>query len=537
METAGHDATAADLRSRLLQVEDERDKLAAERERYRKLYLEMLELNQKLERGLRGQGSQRRSQNDAQLTLQVLAQLVGEDAKPTSRKPHTVREHERNGRPGRRPLPKDLPRVTVEVTPDEVKRKGLDAFDRIGEEVAETLERRTASMVVVRTVRGKYVRKDRERNAETSVFTAEPVDLPIPRGLAGPNLLAETIVRRWDDHMPANRLQKIYKRDGLDLARSTICKWHINLAEQLVKPLVYAMWLDAMAKAPYLCMDATGVLVRAEKKCDHGHFWVVIAPGLHVLFAFSHKHDSDAVDELIKKFGYKGYLVVDAHAVYDHLFVTGEIVECGCWCHCRKYYLETLSSEPVLANEALVLIRELFMIERQLANAPPKKRKAERQKHSKPIVDAFFKWCKEKQSYALDDSPLDRALTYSTNQEEALRRFLDDGRLPIHNNGSELELRREAVGRRNWLFVGSEVGAVANATFVTLLASCRMHGIEPQAYLRDLLCLLPRWPLSRVLELAPAYWKQTLEQEDTQRLLAANVFRQVALGELHPEQQ
>jgi hypothetical protein len=109
--------------------------------------------------------------------------------------------------------------------------------------------------------------------------------------------------------------------------------------------------------------------------------------------------------------------------------------------------------------------------------------------------------------------------------------------VPIHNNGSELELRREAVGRRNWLFVGNEVGAVANATFVTLLASCRMHGIEPQAYLRDLLCLLPRWPLSRVLELAPAYWKQTLEQEDTQRFLAANIFRQVALGELHPDQQ
>jgi hypothetical protein len=155
---------------------------------------------------------------------------------------------------------------------------------------------------------------------------------------------------------------------------------------------------------------------------------------------------------------------------------------------------------------------------------------------SRPIVDAFFEWCRDKKTYALDDSPLDKALTYATNQEQALRRFLEDGRLPIHNNGSERELRRQAIGRKNWLFIASEAGTRANTTFVSLIASCHMHGIEPTAYLRDLLCLLPSWPISRVLELAPAYWKQTLEHEDTQRRLAENVFRQVALGTLHPDQ-
>src|SRR5690606_38604103 len=162
--------------------------------------------------------------------------------------------------------------------------------------------------------------KERERNAETQVLIAAPHDLPIPKGIAGPNLLAETIVKRWDDHMPANRLQKIYAREGLDIARSTLCKMHMALAERLFKPLMTAMWIDAMAKAPYLCMDATGVLVQAENKCDHGHFWVVVAPELHVLFAFSHNHNGDAVDALIKKYGYQGPLVVDAHVVYDHLF-------------------------------------------------------------------------------------------------------------------------------------------------------------------------------------------------------------------------
>lgn len=530
-------AVIEELERRASDLEVERDKIAAERERYRELYLAMLELNAKLERGLRGQSSERRSADDAQLTLQVLAQLLGESAEPTPRKVQKVKEHERKGPPGRRPLPEHLPRVTIEVVPDEVKAKGLDAFERIGEEVSETLERRPASLVVVRTVRGKFIPKERERNAETQVLIAAPHDLPIPKGIAGPNLLAETIVKRWDDHMPANRLQKIYAREGLDIARSTLCKMHMALAERLFKPLMTAMWIDAMAKAPYLCMDATGVLVQAENKCDHGHFWVVVAPELHVLFAFSHNHNGDAVDALIKKYGYQGPLVVDAHVVYDHLFEDGSIVECGCWAHTRRYWLKTLTSEPELANQALALIGELFMIERQLSDASPKKRKAKRLERSKPIVDTFFDWCRSKTDYALDDSPLDRALTYALNQEDALRRFLTDGRLPIHNNRSELELRREAIGRKNWLFIGSEVGALANTTFVSLIASCHMHGIEPQGYLRDLLCLLPTWPALRVLDLAPAYWKQTLEQEETQRLLAANLFRQVALGQLHAEKQ
>ncbi len=130
----------------------------------------------------------------------------------------------------------------------------------------------------------------------------------------------------------------------------------------------------------------------------------------------------------------------------------------------------------------------------------------------------------------LDESPISTAIGYAINPQASLRRFLADGRLPLHNNISELQLRHEAVGRKNWLFVGSEDGAKANATFVSLIASCRMLGIEPLAYIRDLLCLLPSWPKHRLLELAPAYWKSTLPQSDAQQRLDANVFRRVALG-------
>src|SRR5262249_43641380 len=148
---------------------------------------------------------------------------------------------------------------------------GLDAFTRIGEETSETVERRPASTVVVRTVRGKYVPKERENEEMPKVLQAPALELPIPRSIAGPGLLADTIVRRWQDHMPLYRMERMYGREGLPLARSTICGWHQEVSN-LVTPLVAAMWKDALANSPYLCVDATGVLVQALEKCRLAHF-------------------------------------------------------------------------------------------------------------------------------------------------------------------------------------------------------------------------------------------------------------------------
>ena len=203
------------------------------------------------------------------------------------------------------------------------------------------------------------------------------------------------------------------------------------------------------------------------------------------------------------------------------------------WAHARRYFFKTLGSEPALARHALGLIKALFKIEKSLATEPRKKRETVRAKQSRPIVDAFFAWCEQQAASALEGTPLAAALTYARNQRKALERFLGDGRLPIHNNISEAALRREAVGRKNWIFVGSDDGAHANTVFVSLLASCQMHDVEPLGYLRDLLCLLPSWPRNRVLELAPAYWQETLKQQETQQRLAANVFRRIVLGD-HP---
>jgi len=528
--------SVSELRQQIGKLETERDGIRSERDEYKRHYVLLLEAYRKLEAGLYGQKRERFVGGGEQLTLSLLAMLVGDEARestpePTAAAEQQVEAHTRRRPTGRKPLPEGLPRIDIEVVPPDVQRQGLDAFERIGEDTSETVERRPSSFVVVRTVRPKYVPKERPRGESgPQVLQAPAPELPIPRSIAGPGLLAETIVRRWQDHLPLYRLESIYEREGLPLARSTICGWHQEVAQLLV-PLIIAMWKDAMT-SPYLCTDATGVLVQALQKCRRAHFFVVVAPEKHVLFGYSPKHDGKAVDKLLGE--YKGFLVADAHSVYNHLYEKGDVVEVGCWAHARRYVFKALETDGPRARHALSLIQSLFLLERAYANATPAEKLRRRQQDARPIVDAFFSWCDEEALKVLDETPISKAIRYARNQRTALQRFLDDGRLPIHNNWSEGALRREAVGRKNWLFVGNDEGGEVNAALVTLLASCEMHGIEPLGYLRDLLCVHPSWPMQRVLDLSPAHWIKTTDRDDVRHTLATNIYRQVALAMLKP---
>jgi len=494
-------------------------------------YLDLLATNKNLERGILFQGRERDLAGN--VTLSILALMTGKNAPPPAPPPPppppdkgTVREHERAKPTGRKPLPEHLPRVDIEVLPPEVVQLGREAFEQIGEDVTETVERRPGSLVVVRIHKPKFILKERAGQDTTRVLQAPPPELPIPRGLAGPALLAETIVKRWADHLPLHRQERIFGRDGLELARSTICDWHAQLAE-LATPLVDAMWKDALT-APFLCVDATGVLVQAPKKCRRGHFFVVAAPERHVLFGYSSDHNSAAVDGLLR--GYKGYLVADAHTVYDHLYRSGAVVECGCWAHTRRYFFKSLGSDPERSRWALERFSKLFAVERKQGKSPPETRLAERQRTSTALVDEFFAWCAKESLLVLDETPISKAIQYARNQEAALRQFLGDGRLPMHNNLSERELRREAVGRNNWTFLGSDEGGAVNALFVSLIASCQHFDIEPAGYFRDLFCLLPGWNVKSILELSPLHWKATIARDDVRRLLDENVYRRISLG-------
>jgi len=505
--------------------------LTTQRDQFRLMYLDALAQIRKLELGLIGSGRERDLGDPNQTTLSLFALTLGGDAAAPAAPPDpppkdTVRGHQRAKPTGRKPLPASLPRIDVTVLPPEVEARGTDAFERIGEDVTETVERRPASMVVVRVHKPKFVDKGRDLADDVEVYQAEPPELPIERGLAGPGLLADTIVRKYADHLPLHRLERIYARDGLELSRSTVCGWHFALAE-LVRPLIVAMWADALL-APYLCVDATGVLVQALKKCRRAHFFVVGAPARHVMFGFTPKHDKAAVDRLLAN--YKGVLVLDASSVYDHLFAKGDVVEAGCWAHARRYFFKALSTDPTRARDAIAAIGKLFHNEKLAKAMTPEQRLALRQEQSRPLVDAFELWCDRESLTVLDESPISKAIQYARNQRGALRRFLENGEIPIHNNWSERELRREAVGRKNWLFVGSDEGGAVNATFVSLVASCALHGVEPSAYLRDLFCLIPSWPAHRVLELAPMNWATTSVRPEVVKALDANIYRRASLG-------
>ena len=501
--------------------------LQSQLEEYRKLYMLAREEIAQLKRGLIGQKAQRVPEDDAQLSLSILDLLLGDKQSATNApaaSPQVVGEHTRQ-KPVRKPFPEHLPRVSVELLPPEVEREGLDAFTMIGVEKREVIERRPASVVVVEVVRKKFVRNSETAALRTEVLVAETPELPIARGIAGPGLLADSTVKRWQDHQPLHRQEGIYQRDGLELSRSTLCTWHAQLAKML-RPLIAAMHADALQQ-PYLCVDATGVLVQHPGRCKNGHFWVLVAPKRHVLFQFSLKHDAAAVDRLLPN--YCGCVVADAHNVYDHIYGDDKATEAACWSHMRKYVLEALLIDPEKTREAMACIQALFEIERSIDRAPPDERRRIRNSRSKPIIEKYFAWCDQERDGALEGSPLHAAIRYATNQRDALQRFLDDPRLPIHNNISELNLRRQAIGRKNWMFVGSEEGGEVNTVFVSLLASCAMHKIEPWAYLRDLFCLLPRWSQLTLLDLAPVNWPTTSQRPEVQAKLDANIFRRVTL--------
>ena len=544
---------AVELSTQLHELTIRLEDVTKERDSYRSLYQEALLLIKRLERGLLGPKTEKLP-NDAQLTIDILRLVMGDESEsspPISHQEEDIQDETASKpRPtGRKRKPASVPRIDVEIIPPEVQLEGLQAFQRIGETTAEVTEHRRGGTVVVCYRRSKFVRKDKSKStaATTSeealdtspsesavhdkdsrqVFIAPTADLPIERGSAGPALLAQTIVDRFLDALSLHRIERRFAREDIPIARSTICGWHEALSE-LVQPLVEDMAQDARTNSPVLCTDATGVRVQAKERCAVGHFFVVIAPLLHVLFFYTKTHDSGATDRILSE--YKGYLVADAHSIYDHLYKEGEIIEVGDWAHVRRYFHKSLTTDPERAHFGLGRIAALFKIERQLETLSPEEREAARQERSKPIVDEFFSWCQTEALAVVDQTPIKAAIRYATNQQMALERFLYDGQLPAHNNHSERELRREAVGRKNWGFLGTHDAGHVNAHFMSLLASAELHRLEPFAYLRDLFCLLPKWPRKRVLELAPAYWKKTLEETDAQKRLDSNIFRRISLG-------
>lgn len=534
-----------ELRAQHAKLERNLGDITHERDEYRKLY-ELVSIEcERMRRHLFGRKAEQVDPAQMQLALALISPIVngagpaaqgpaGDGApgatSPEPQGPTTPpgpqgagndsgrgerKEKERKHTPhGRQKLPEHLPVERIEILPPEAMGEGAATLVRIGEEVSETLEWRAASHVRMQVVRPKFARRG---EPEQGVMIADVPEGPIPRCLAGPGLLALILVNKHADHLPLNRQEKMFLRYGIHLARSTLCGW-VEGCALLLCYIVEAMAKDAL-QAHCIAIDATGVLVLEKEKCRRGHFWVMVADRRHVLFRFTPRHTKDGPKEFLR--GYKGYVQADAASVYDELYRTEEALEVGCWAHCRRYFYEAMSSDQERALIGIGFIRELFAIDADTRDLPPSERTEKRRSRSEPLLTSFRAWLEVEETLTLPKSPIAGAIRYALNQWTALTRFLDDGRLLLDNNRSERELRRQAVGRKNWLFVGSDDGAEWNAIVVSLIASCELHGIEPWAYLRDVLILLPRWPRDRVLQLAPAYWEQTLEQTDARQRLAA----------------
>ena len=424
---------------------------------------------------------------------------------------------------GRRNLAElDLPEERVEILDPAFEGQQPIRF----EDSFKIMRRRggLVRMVIARAVyKTEPVAQPGAEAAQPVLVTAAMPRELFPRALLAPSMIAHVLVQKYRWGLPFHRQARMFAAEGLALDDGMMCRYAEDAGATL-GCIVEAMAKDAKATAFCLSTDATGVCIQPEplasrqrQACRKGHFFVVLADQDHVFFEFQPRHTSAAVCEMFRGFG--GYIQADAHAVYDAIF-RGDArahpddkapQEVGCWSHCRRPAWEaaTVAKDPA-AREALLRIGKLFDLEAEWAPLPPAQRHVLRQRVLRPLVDDFFTWAAVQYARVKDTRGLvATAFGYAVRQEHALRRFLDDGRLPMTNNHSERAIRRVAAGRKVWLFFGSDDHASAAANLLSLIASCELHRLDPETYLAEIIHVLPFWPRDRYLELAPKYWAAT----------------------------
>jgi transposase len=312
---------------------------------------------------------------------------------------------------------------------------------------------------------------------------------PVPGGIAGAGLVSFVVVSKFADHLPLYRLEDILTRHGVFLSRSTLCDWVRNAA--LVLQPLSELQKSLVLQSPVLWTDDTPVTVLGGEKpgSSKGRFWVYIGDAEHPysVYDFTMSRARDGPAAFLKE--YRGFLQADAYGGYDGIFLGsgGGIVEVACWAHARRKFFDARTNAPREANQVLEWIRQLYDIEDRARDFTPLERQVLRQLESMPILDRIEKYLDELSQRTLPKSALGKAVTYARNQWAALRQYVNDGRLTIDNNVSERTLRLQAIGRKNWEFLGSADAGPRAAVLFTILAGAKHHRLEPWAYLRDVL--------------------------------------------------
>jgi transposase len=375
--------------------------------------------------------------------------------------------------------------------------------DRIGEEMTTILEYVPSKLEVHEHVRPKYAC----RYCKDGVSSPPPPERPITRGIGGPGLIAQIVVGKFSDHLPLYRQEDIFVRHGLHLSRSTLCDW-VSAAAMLLQPL-YELQRRLVRQSAVLWTDDTPVtvLVGGEEGSRQGRFWTYVGDDEHPysVYDFTMSRGRDGPQRFLQ--GFQGYLHADAYGGYDGIFLEAgsKIVEVACWAHARRKFFDAQKSFPREAHQVLDWIGQLYDIEDQARPLTAAARCELRGVEANPVLDRLNACLTQLASHMLPKSALAKAVTYARNQWNALRSYTKDGRLTIDNNTSERTLRHQAIGRKNWLFLGSTDAGPRAAVLYTILAGAKRHRLEPWAYVRELLMRLHADD-GRLEDLLPDRW-------------------------------
>jgi transposase len=459
----------------------------------------------KLRRMQFGRRSEKLDRKIEQLELKLEDLEAAQVSLPTSAEEQPAPFQPRR-RSGRKPLPPELPREieTLEPTEDACPDCG-GVLARLGEDVAETLEYVPGYFKVIRTVRPKRSCTGCDR------IVQQPAPYrPIDRGLAGPGLLAHVLVGKYADHLPLYRQSEIFAREGVELERSTLAGWVGGVAETL-GPLVEAL-KGYVLGADKLHGDDVPfpVLAPGNGKTRTGRLWTYVrddrpagsTEAAAVWFAYSPDRKGEHPAQHLGDFS--GTLQADGFAGFNRLYESGTIEEAACWAHVRRkfYDLHEAHRSPI-AEEALRRIGELYGIEKAIRGRPPNQRRDVRNARAGPVLESFQAWLHQSLSKLSRTSDVSNAVRYTLGRWPALLRYVNDGRLEIDNNAAERALRAVVLGRKNYLFAGSDAGGERAAAMYSLIGSAKLNGIDPEASLRHVLAHIADHPVTRIDELLP----------------------------------
>ena len=470
-----------------------------------------------------GRSSEKLDARIAQLEL-ALEELEASEAELAPLKRSYLETAEAPAAPVRRSLPEHLPRETVTHEVACTCPECGGTLKPLGEDVSEMLEYVPGQLRVIRHVRPKL-----SCGRCSKIVQSPAASRPIAKGLAGPGLLAHVLVSKYCDHLPLNRQSQIYAREGVDLSRSTLADW-VGESSVLLRPLVEAL-AEHVLSAEKVHADDTPVpvLYPGRGTTKQGRLWVYVRDDRPAAdetppaawFAYSPDRKGKHPAQHLESF--RGVLQVDAYAGFDRLFNEGDpehpIKEAACWAHVRrKFYDIHVATGSPIAEEALHRIGELYDIEKEIRGQPPDHRRRVHQARAGPKLEALKSWLIAAQRKLPKKSELAGAIRYALSRWTALLRYRDDGRVEIDNNAAERALRAVALGRKNYLFAGSDAGGERAAAIYSLIGTAKLNGIDPEAYLRYVLEHIAEHPINAVAELLPWHVAASLK---TNRALVA----------------